>query len=163
MRFLAVTMLAALAGCAAGDSPADPASAADLVLRGGKVVTVSDAMPEAQAIAMKGDTILAVGTDEDMAKYIGDATQVIELNGMLAVPGLIESHGHFLGIGDANMQLDVMHVNNWNDIVAMVGAAAKDVAPGTLIRGRGWHQEKWDTKPVPSFEGLPTHASLDSV
>jgi predicted amidohydrolase YtcJ len=164
MRFLAATMLAALTGCAAGDSPAaDPASAADLVLRGGRVVTVSDAMPEGQAIAMKGDTILAVGSDEDIAKYIGDATQVIELNGMLAVPGLIESHGHFLGIGDANMQLDVMRVNNWNDIVAMVGAAAKDVAPGTLIRGRGWHQEKWDAKPVPSVEGLPTHASLDSV
>ncbi len=160
-----VSILAAtvqLAGC--GAAPAvDPALAADLVLRGGKVVTVDSARPEAEAIAVKGDTIVAVGTNEEIARYIGDATEVIELNGMMAMPGFIESHGHFTGIGDAKLQLDLMHVNNWDEIVAMVAAAVRDAAPGQLIRGRGWHQEKWNKVPVPSVEGLPTHASLDSV
>jgi predicted amidohydrolase YtcJ len=152
----------AAAGCGA-QAPVDPALAADLVLRGGRVVTVDSVMPEAEAIAVKGDTILAVGSSREIERYIGAATEVIELNGMMAMPGFIESHGHFLGIGAAKMQLDVMHVNNWDDIVAMVGAATRDIPSGQLIRGRGWHQEKWNKVPVPSVEGLPTHASLDSV
>ncbi len=136
---------------------------ADLVLRGGKVITVDDAMPEGEAIAVKGDTIMAVGTSEEIAAYIGRGTEVIELNGMLATPGFIESHGHFLGIGDANLQLKLMEVVNWDEVVAMVEAVASDAPTGELIRGRGWHQEKWDETPEPNVDGLPTHHSLSRV
>ena len=99
--------------------------AADLVLRGGKVVTVDENRPEAQAIAIAAGRILAVGSDEEIAAHIGQETEVIELEGMLAIPGFIEGHGHFLGIGDARMQLDLMHVANWDEVVAMVASAAK--------------------------------------
>lgn len=122
------TVLLAVAACG-GAQPADPASTADLVLRGGRVVTVDSAMPEAEAIAIRADTIIAVGTNDDIASYIGDATEVIELDGMMAMPGFIESHAHFLGIGDAKMQLDLMNVNNWAEIVAMVAAATRDAGP----------------------------------
>ncbi|NIM51079.1 MAG: amidohydrolase family protein [Gemmatimonadales bacterium] len=140
-----------------------PQVPADLVLRGGKVVTVDDAMPEAEAIAVKGDTILAVGTNDDINAFIGAETAVIELRGKLAIPGFIESHGHFMGIGRAKMQLDLMHVANWDEIVSMVAAAVADAPPGQLIRGRGWHQEKWDKTPTPNVDGLPTHHSLSAV
>jgi predicted amidohydrolase YtcJ len=158
-------LAAAAFGSVSGAAPASgqDARVADLVLRGGRVVTVDSARPEAQAIAVAGDRILAVGSNAEIARHIGPSTQVIELNGMLAIPGFIESHGHFTGIGDAKMQLDLMNVRNWDDIVAMVAAAARDIAPNQLIRGRGWHQEKWDRVPAPSVEGLPTHASLDRV
>jgi predicted amidohydrolase YtcJ len=136
---------------------------ADLVLRGGKVVTIDDAMPEGEAIAVKGDTIMAVGSNEEIAAFIGRGTEVVELNGMLAIPGFIESHGHFLGIGDANLQLDLMDVANWGEVVSMVEAVASDALTGELIRGRGWHQEKWDETPEPNVDGLPTHHSLSRV
>lgn len=158
-----LALLAALGAAACGAAPSVDSDAADLVLRGGRVVTVDDARPDAEAIAVKDDTIVAVGTNEEIARYIGGSTEVIELDGMMAMPGFIESHAHFTGIGDAKLQLDLMNVGNWDEIVAMVAAAARDLAPGQLIRGRGWHQEKWDRAPVPSVAGLPTHASLDSV
>lgn len=149
---------ALVTGCAA-----EPEVAADLVLRNGKVVTVDPSVPDGEAIAVQGDKVLAVGSDADIAQYIGSGTQVIDLEGRLAIPGFIEAHGHFLGVGDAKMQLDLMNVANWDEIVGMVEYAASDVAPGALIRGRGWHQEKWDAPPPGNVEGLPTHHSLSAV
>jgi predicted amidohydrolase YtcJ len=150
--------LAALA--VACGSPVEPAS---LVLRNGKIVTVDDARPEAQAMAVRGDTIVAVGSNEDIQPYVGPNTEVIDLAGRLAVPGFIESHGHFTGIGEAKMNLDVMHVKNWDEIVAMAGEAATKAKPGDWILGRGWHQEKWDKTPSPAVEGFPTHQSLSQA
>jgi predicted amidohydrolase YtcJ len=142
---------------------AEPEIAADLVLRNGRVVTVDPAAPEGQAIAVLGDTILAVGSDQEISRYIGRETEVIDLAGRLAIPGLIEGHGHFLGIGSAKMQLDLMHVANWDEIVAMVADAASDAPVGALIQGRGWHQEKWDRAPPGNVDGLPTHHTLSAV
>jgi predicted amidohydrolase YtcJ len=136
---------------------------ADLVLRNGRVVTVDDAVPDGEAIAISGDRILAVGSDSAISEYIGPATEVIDLEGQLAVPGFIESHGHFLGVGEAKMQLDLMSVANWDEIVAMVAGAVADAEPGQLIRGRGWHQEKWDRVPPGNVDGLPTHHTLSAV
>ncbi len=149
---------ALMMGCAS-----EPEVAADLVLRNGKVVTVDEAVPDGEAVAILDDTILAVGSDSAMSAYIGSATEVIDLEGQLAIPGFIDSHGHFLGVGDAKMQLDLMQVANWDEIVSMVEYAASDATPGTLIRGRGWHQEKWDREPPGNVEGLPTHHSLSAV
>ncbi|UCF19156.1 MAG: amidohydrolase family protein, partial [Gemmatimonadota bacterium] len=146
-----------VAGCAA-EAPV----AADLVLRNGVVVTVDDAIPDGEAIAVAGDTILAVGSDSAIAQYIGPQTEVIDLEGRLAIPGFIESHGHFLGVGDAKMQLDLMGVANWDEIVEMVATAVDEVPAGALIRGRGWHQEKWDREPPGNVEGLPTHETLSA-
>ncbi|MGD8869531.1 MAG: amidohydrolase family protein, partial [Gemmatimonadales bacterium] len=161
-RWLATTLLIAgfgwLMGCAG-----QPEVAADLVLRNGKVVTVDEAVPDGEAIAMRGDTILAVGSDDEISRYIGADTEVIDLDGRLAVPGLIDSHAHFMGIGAAKMQLDLMHVANWEEIVSMVADAVADAEPGQLIRGRGWHQEKWDRPPPGNVEGLPTHNSLSAI
>jgi len=116
-----------------------------------------------EAIAILDDTILAVGSDRDIARYIGRDTKVIDLDGQLAIPGFIEGHGHFSGVGDAKMQLNLMHVANWDEIVDMVAASVSDAPVGALIRGRGWHQEKWDRPPPDNVEGLPTHETLDAV
>ena len=136
---------------------------ATLVLRNGKVVTVDAAMPEAQAIAVRGDRIIAVGTNQAIQQYVGPATQVIDLRGQLAIPGLIESHGHFMGFGQSKLTLDLMDVKDWNEIVSMVAAAAKQAKPGEWILGRGWHQEKWSSVPKPNVEGFPFHDELSKV
>jgi len=136
---------------------------ADLVLRGGKVVTMDRAKPKAEALAVRGDVIVAVGTDKEIQPYIGKSTQVIDLTGKLALPGLIEGHGHFTAIGQARMNLNLMDARNWDEIVAMVSQAARQAQPGEWILGRGWHQEKWDKAPSENVEGFPTHASLSKV
>jgi predicted amidohydrolase YtcJ len=80
---------------------------ADLVLRNGKIVTMNAAQPAAQAIAVRGDRIVALGGNADAVKWIGPGTKVIDLHGMLAIPGFIEGHGHFTGLGEFRLGLDL--------------------------------------------------------
>jgi predicted amidohydrolase YtcJ len=141
----------------------EPEIPADLVLLDGKVVTVDDNVPDGEAIALKGDTILAVGSNREIRAFVGAETEVIDLDGQLAIPGFIDSHVHFTGIGQAKMQLNLMDVANWEEIVSMVDAVVGDASSGELIRGRGWHQEKWDHTPENKVDGLPTHHSLSAV
>jgi predicted amidohydrolase YtcJ len=147
------------AGCARGNGE----EAADLVLRNGRIVTVDDALPEAQAVAIRGHTIIAVGSDAEIGRFVGRRTEVIDLGGRLAIPGFIEGHGPFMGLGQAKLNLDLMNVRNWDEVVGMVGAAAADARRDAWIVGRGWHQEKWDRAPQPNVQGIPLHSSLDSV
>jgi len=148
-----------LSGCSSRPK-VEPAT---LVLHQGKIVTVDDQKAEAQALAARGDTVVAVGTNEEIAAYVGPATQVIDLKGRLAVPGFIEGHGHFTSVGQARIVLNLTKVKNWDEIVAMVKDAAAKAKPGEWILGRGWHQEKWDKRPEPAVEGFPTHASLSAA
>ena len=154
--FVLVFMMATFFGCAKKEP-------ADLVLKNGKIVTVDESVPEAQAVAVRGDVIVAVGSDKMIESYIGEATQVVNLNGKLAIPGFIDSHGHFTSIGQSKMQLNFMDVKNWDEIIAMVEEAVKNGQPGEWILGRGWHQEKWDKTPEPNVDGLPYHYELSKV
>ena len=135
----------------------------DLVLRGGVVATVDDNDTMAEAIAIDDGWIVAVGSNEEVSAYVGDETEVIELDGRFAAPGFIEGHGHYMSLGNSKTILDLTGVANWEEIVAMVADAVAEAEPGEWIRGRGWHQEKWDTPPEPAVEGNPTHASLSAV
>jgi predicted amidohydrolase YtcJ len=161
LRVVVLALIAAAAGACAAGPPAD--EPADLVLRNGHVVTVDSAQPEAQAVAVRGHSIVAVGSDEEIAPYIGSETEVIDLEGRLAIPGFIEGHAHFAGVGEKLLGLDLMTARNWDEIVATVGAAARDARQDAWIVGRGWHQEKWDRVPEVTVEGVPVHASLDVV
>ena len=140
--------------------PNDPA---DLILRNGKIVTMDDRWPQVSALAVKGDRISAVGSDRDMLRYIGTETQVIDLKGMLAIPGFIEGHGHFYSLGASLIELELRNAENWDAIITLVAEEAKNKKPGTWIVGRGWHQDKWNRKPQPNVEGLPTHDELSAV
>jgi predicted amidohydrolase YtcJ len=139
------------------------AAPADLVLRNGKVVTMDSAKPLAQAVAVTRGRIDAVGTNTEIGKYIGPSTRVIDLAGKLAIPGFIEGHGHFTGLGAFKMTLNLRDARTWDDIVAMVGAAAREAKPGDWIIGRGWHQAKWDKVPNPNVQGFPVHDALSKA
>ncbi len=137
---------------------------AGLILINGKIVTVDGRFPTAAWIAVAGDRIAAVGSDpQGFRRHVGDGTRIIDLGGALAVPGLIESHGHFLGLGESLTVLDLTKARTWDDIVAMAAEAAKSVKPGQWIFGRGWHQDKWDRVPRPNVEGLPLHDALSKA
>ncbi len=139
------------------------AEPADLVLRGGRIVTVDDNLPEAQALAVAGDRIVSLGSDRDIDPLIGEETRVIDLQGRLAIPGFIEGHGHFLSLGRTKMNLELQHAQTWDEVVQMVARAVQDAKPGQWIVGRGWHQSKWERPPQPNVEGYPTHAALSRV
>jgi predicted amidohydrolase YtcJ len=139
------------------------AQPADIVLRGGKIVTMDATRPEAQAVAVRGERIAALGSDDEISKQIGPRTQVIELVGRLVVPGFIEGHGHFLSLGEQKLKLDVSDAATWEEVVARVAEAAKKTPPGKWIEGRGWHQGKWKVPPEPNVQGYPVVDALSRV
>ncbi|MEO7144019.1 MAG: amidohydrolase [Bryobacteraceae bacterium] len=152
--------LAIMLGCATLAASGETAS---LVLRGGKVVTLEAASPQVEALAIRGETIVALGTNRQINAYVGPSTKVIELGGRLAIPGFIEGHGHFMGIGSTKLNLNLRDARNWDEIVRMVAAAAREARPGAWIVGGGWHQSKWDRTPQPNVDGFPVHDALSKA
>lgn len=136
---------------------------ADLVLTGGKLVTVDVQRPLAEALAVRGDQIVAVGSAAEIARCVGPDTRVIELDGKLVLPGFIEGHAHFLGLGQSKMMLDLTAAETWEELVQQVATAAANTPEGDWIVGRGWHQSKWVRVPRLSVEGTPTHEQMSSV
>ena len=170
LRVLSATALFAfLCACSqpaeesAARSEQPPTIAADMVLRGGKVATMDAALGEAQAIALRGHEIAAVGSNEEITAYIGPETEVVELNGRLVIPGFIEGHGHYLSLGRSKQILDLNNVRNWDEIVNKVAIAVDQAQPGEWIFGRGWHQDKWDSVPQDAVDGVPRNDSLNAV
>jgi predicted amidohydrolase YtcJ len=143
----------ALAGCAHRQP-------ADLVLLNGKIVTLDPARPQVSALAARGQTLVALGDERQVRPLIGKATRVLDLRGRLALPGFIEAHGHFLGLGELRLGLDLSGARSWKEVVALVAARARAARPGAWVVGRGWHQEKWRAPPRPAVDGLPLHAEL---
>ena len=139
------------------------AQPADLIIRNGKIVTLEPDKPVVQALAARAGKIIALGNNQDLHSYIGPTTKIIDLNGRLAVPGLIEGHGHFTALGASKMELNLRDAKNWDEIVQMVAAAAREAKPGSWILGRGFHQAKWDKPPWPNVLGFPVHQSLSKV
>ena len=160
-RLIAALCFAALAGC--GADPGNEEPAADLVLTNGNVVTVDDTLPRAEAVAIRGDRILAVGSNDDIARHIGDETEVIDLGGQTAIPGFIEGHGHYTSFGGSLLILDFRYATSFAEIVSMVAEKAAETPAGEWIIGRGWHQDKWEVREEELVEGLPLHHSLSAV
>ena len=139
------------------------AQEATLILRNARIHTMDAARPQAEAVAMRGDRILKVGTDADVMQHRGRDTRVIDGKGSFVMPGLIEGHGHIHGMGASLIEINLMKASNWDEILAMVEKAVANAKPGDWIVGRGWHQEKWNRKPVPSHLGYPYHETLDKI
>ena len=144
-------------------TPAPQGGPADLILRNGRFVTLDEKTPQAQALASRNGRIIAIGSDAEIAKFAGPGTQTIDLNGQFATPGFIEGHGHFTGIGQAKLGLELLNTKSWEEILSLVAQAVEKARPGQWIVGRGWHQEKWSSTPTDNVEGFPLHAALDKV
>src|SRR5712692_5277151 len=121
---------------------------ADLVLKNGNIYTVNDRQPKAEAVAVKSDRIVLVGSNCDVQKYIGKNTRVIDLKGETVVPGMTDAHHHLEGVGFREMTLNLEGVNSLEEFLAK---------PGEWVTGRGWIETFW-TPPV-----FPTRWDLDKV
>lgn len=136
-----------------------PALVADKIIFNGPIYTMDENNPEVEAIAIKADTFLYVGTKSEVERYRGETTEMINLEGETAIPGLIEGHAHIMGVGYNLLNLDLREAKSYEEVVDMVAERAKNAPSGTWITGRGWHQDKWIEQPE-MRKGFPTHDLL---
>ncbi|MEM7105979.1 MAG: amidohydrolase [Bacteroidota bacterium] len=136
---------------------------ASLIFENGILHTVDPNNPSATAIAVTGNKITAVGTNEEINAFKGEDTKIIDLEGNCLIPGLIEGHGHYSGLGSSLVNLNFLASKNWQEIIDMVAAKVEEVEDGEWIIGRGWHQEKWDTPLDREVNGYPYHFALSQV
>lgn len=162
-RLLAIFAATIPLGLAVQPIAASGEPPADLILTGAKVTTLDPKRPAASAIAVRGDRIVAIGGDEEIAALAGPATNRLDARGRRVVPGFIEGHGHFMSLGESLATLDLRGARDWNDIVAIVRNAAAAASSGEWIVGRGWHQEKWASAPADAVAGLPRNVTLDEA
>ena len=130
---------------------------ADIVFKNGNIYTVNDRRPKAEAVAVKGDRIIFVGSNREAQKYVGNDTRVIDLKGKTMLPGMTDSHHHLSGVGFREMTLNLEGITSLEDFLAKVKARVDQAKPGQWVTGRGWIETFW--KP-PVF---PTRWDLDKV
>lgn len=135
---------------------------ADLLLSG-TIYTANDDMPIVEAVIITDGRFSYVGPMAGALEAAAEDHQRIVLGSRTAYPGFIESHGHLSSLGEALTNLDLNGVDNFQTIVGMVADAAASAAPGQVIKGRGWHQSKWNSQPKTTVDGFPTHRSLSEV
>lgn len=136
---------------------------ADLIIINANLYAVDTVYSGATAIAIKDGLILKVGSDEDIKLLAADETKTIDAQGQFLMPGFIEGHGHYSGLGYSLINLNFLTAKSWEEIVASVAKRAKEVKPGEWIIGRGWHQEKWDSIPKQNVYKYPFHYTLSEV
>lgn len=141
----------------------EPKQYADKVFINGAIYTANAANDQVEAVAIKDNKIVGAGTKLAIDKLVNDQTEVVDLAGKTMTPGFIEGHGHFMGLGFQEMQLNLMKVQSYDELVAMVEEAVKNAEPGEWILGRGWHQSKWDNADEVFVKGFPTHDKLSEV
>ncbi|HEY9488873.1 MAG TPA: amidohydrolase family protein, partial [Chryseosolibacter sp.] len=136
---------------------------ADLVILGGKIYTVNDRQPVVDAVAVKDGRILFAGSEEEARRFAIRDAKVVDLQGRIMTPGFIEGHGHMMGVGYNEVELDLMAVKSYDELVDQVKRAVEKAKPGDWIVGRGWHQDKWDHLPENMVKGFQTHHLLSAA
>jgi predicted amidohydrolase YtcJ len=120
-----------------------PAAAADLVLINGRVLTVDANDSIAEAIAIAGGKIVAVGSNADISKLVSAKTRVVDLHGRTATPGLVDSHGHFADGGVSELyDVKLSDASSIEEIVRRVGERVVTLKPGEWVLGSGWDEGK---------------------
>ena len=160
-RIFALLLAALTIFQACAPNPSSPTP--NLLLINGNFFTADSLRPHATAVAIQGNRIFAIGSDAEIKKLAGEKTEVIDLQGAFAMPGFIEGHGHFAGLGQSLLNLNLMTTKSWQEIAGLVAEKAKTAKPGEWIEGRGWHQEKWTTSAGATVNGYPYNDALNAA
>ncbi len=135
----------------------------DLLLVNGKVYSHPDIQEPANTIGIRGNKIAFVGDFSTLNGKLEQGVKRIDLKGKPVYPGFIEGHGHLMGLGQAIMQLNLQHIDQYSDIISLVESTAKELPAGEWIIGRGWHQDKWKDSTYQLVHGFPTLDDLSRV
>jgi predicted amidohydrolase YtcJ len=157
MKVALVVLGILLSGFSPGISTLSPADPADLILQNGNIYTVSETQVHAEAVAVKGDRIVFVGSNAAVKKFAGPSTRVVDLHGATVVPGLTDAHHHLFGVGFREMTLNLEGVTSLADFLAKVKVRVDQAKPGAWVTGRGWIETFWQP-PV-----FPTRWDLDKI
>jgi predicted amidohydrolase YtcJ len=130
---------------------------ADLALIGGNVLTMNPSKLHAEAIAVKGDRIAKVGTNEEISSLIGKNTKVIRLEGKTVLPGFIDTHIHIVDFGRLLTWLDLSYVRSIKEMQNSLSSRIQKTPKSKWVIGRGWNQNQFAEK------RLPTRFDLDKV
>lgn len=147
-------LLAFLAGTAFLPACIRVRAMADLALLGGSVWTGDSGQPWAEAVAVRGERIVAVGTSKDIRRLVGRDSRVIDLGGALVVPGFIDSHTHFLDGGFALLSIRLREAKSRNEFVARIQDKAAELAKGEWILNGDWDQQQFDPPELPRREWI---------
>jgi len=154
-------------GCSGAAQPSTGTEAATLILHNGRIWTVDDECPEAQAVAVRGETIVKVGGNAEVLALQGEGTRIVDLRGRLVVPGFNDAHTHFENAVNWFFQVMVMAVNTQEDLLIQLRAAAARVPPGMWITGGDWSTFAWQaaqkTNPTGWSAFVPDLAAVDAV
>jgi hypothetical protein len=136
---------------------------ADLVFKNGLVYTADEQSPKAQAVAVAEGKILAVGSDAEILKLVDGETRVIDLDGKTMVPGFIDSHYHYMGVGQREYHLNLDGTTSLEEFLEKVKAESMNKSQGEWIVGRGWMEEDWPRKEFPTRHDLDKVAASNPV
>jgi predicted amidohydrolase YtcJ len=159
LRFICTPTLVALCWVFFSCENQQPQTA-QLVILGGEYYTADSAVTDPQSIAVIDGKIALVGTRDEAQSWIGPNTKVLDGDGLFIMPGLIEGHGHFFGLGQSLHNLNFLKSTSWDSIAAMLVQKVDQTPENHWIIGRGWHQEKISIPADQSVQGYPTHQYL---
>lgn len=150
-RFAGVMAMSTLIGLAGCQSTKE---AADLILRNGLIHTVDDENSRAEAVAIVGDRIVFVGTNREVEAYGGPVTRVLDLRGKTVVPGFIDSHYHFQGVGRREYDLNLDGCTSIEEFLSRIKNWAAQKKRDEWVTGRGWIEEDWPVKRFPTRQDI---------
>lgn len=155
----AIRLIPAMAGLLFALAPfhAQAQAQADTVLLGGKVWTGDPARPEAQALAIVDGKVAAVGSDDEVRRWAGPATTVLELRGRRVLPGFNDAHVHFFDGGQALASVQLRDAPSPEAFRDRIGAYAATLPKGRWVLNGNWDHERW----TPA--ALPTRQLIDAV
>ena len=121
---------------------------ADLVLVNGNILTMNESKPRAQAIAVKKNRIVKVGSNAEIRSLIADNTRILDLNGKTVVPGFIDTHIHVADLGRILDWIDLTKAGSIEELIQLVRNKAARTAKGKWLLGSGWNNENVAENPV---------------
>jgi predicted amidohydrolase YtcJ len=136
---------------------------ADLIISGGTIYTVDENQETVEAVAVRDNKIIFAGSEAEVEKYLSETTKQLDLEGKTMTPGFIEGHGHFMGLGYNELNVDLLQTKSYDEVIQKVKEAVDAAQPGEWITGRGWHQSKWDKMPENTINGFPLHHAISEV
>jgi predicted amidohydrolase YtcJ len=141
----------------------DAVTSANLALINGNVLTMNPSQPRAEAVAVKGNRIVKVGTDEEISKFVDTETKVIRLNGKTVIPGFIDTHIHVADFAKLLTWLDLNDVKSIKELQNRLKERAQKTPRGRWIIGRGWNQTRLREKRMPSLSDLDSASPENPV
>ncbi|MDB4879626.1 MAG: Amidohydrolase 3 [Gemmatimonadetes bacterium] len=133
---------------------AQSARPADLIVANARIYTVDESRPVVAAMAVRDGRVLFTGSLREATALRGPATRVLDLGGRTVIPGMVDAHGHLLGLGTSLRNVDLVGARSYDETIARVVQRARGLPDGTWILGRGWDQNDWGDTRFPTHEAL---------